>query len=86
LENPDLNIPRCFAVIAIDYQRSKSGFWQKRCVGSGSDVQKQRRVSLFLRCFRLFFSLFPNPAVREIPQRPSVSLAQSSVICQIRKC
>jgi hypothetical protein len=56
LENPDLNIPRCFAVIAIDYQRSKSGFWQKRCVGSGSDVQKQRRVSLFLRCFRLFFS------------------------------
>jgi hypothetical protein len=56
LENPDLNIPRCFAVIAIDYQRSKSGFWQKRCVGSGSVVQKQRRVSLFLRCFRLFFS------------------------------
>jgi hypothetical protein len=56
LGKPDLNIPRCFAVIAIDYQRSKSGFWQKRCVGSGSDVQKQRRFSLLLRCFRLFFS------------------------------
>jgi hypothetical protein len=45
-----------FAVIVIDYQRSKSGFRQKRCVGSGSDVKKQRRLSLFLRCFRLFFS------------------------------
>jgi hypothetical protein len=52
LENPDLNIPRCFAVIAIDYQRSKSGFWQKRCVGSGSDVQNSEGF----RCFRLLFS------------------------------